>query len=219
MFQRSQNMSGAAHATTGLAEVAADAGEVLEARSRFGEALRLHREHQDAFGTGYCLIGLAQQAADHGQLTIGARLLGAIERLWELSGLSVADGDRTSHPRLVETTRAELGEPAFATAWAGGRSMPTDRMLEEALAFAEGRGSEMTSLGQPPVSLKDRHGLTKRELEVLTLLCQHWTAPEIAGHLFLSARTVETHIANLYTKLGVANRREALATAARLGAG
>jgi len=219
MFRCWPNMSGVAHATTGLAEVAADAGQALEARRRFGESLRLQSEHKDAFGTGFCVIGLAHLAVEDGQSTIGTRLLGALERLWELSGIALADADRESHRRSVEKARAELGEPAFATAWAGGRSMPTDRMLEEALAFAEGRGSEMTSPGQPPVSLKDRHGLTKRELEVLTLLCQHWTAPEIAGHLFLSARTVEIHVANLYNKLGVANRREALATAARRGRG
>lgn len=119
----------------------------------------------------------------------------------------------------MEKAKADLGGPDFAAAWAVGRSIPTDRMLEEALAVADGRTPEMTSPEDPPVSREDRHGLTKRELEVLTLLCQHWTAPEIAAHLFLSARTVETHVVNLYNKLDVANRREALATAARLGLG
>ncbi|MDQ3657877.1 MAG: LuxR C-terminal-related transcriptional regulator [Chloroflexota bacterium] len=218
-FRRWQNMSGVAHATTELAQVAAGGGQALEARRRFGEALRLQSEHRDAVGTGSCMIGLAQLAVDGGQPVTGTRLLGALERLWELSGLALAEADRESRERSLEKARTNLGEPAFAAAWATGRSIPTDRMLEEALAFAEGRASNVTSSEPPPGSPKERHGLTKRELEVLTLLCQHWTAPEIAGHLFLSARTVETHVVNLYNKLGVANRREALATATRLGLG
>lgn len=60
---------------------------------------------------------------------------------------------------------ADLGEPDFATAWAAGRSMPTDRLLDEALAFADGHVAEMTSLELAPVSLKDRHGLRNANAE------------------------------------------------------
>jgi hypothetical protein len=43
------------------------------------------------------------------------------------------------------------------------------------------------------------------------------TDPQIAEHLFLSPRTVESHVANLLRKLDVSNRRDAAAAAARLG--
>jgi DNA-binding CsgD family transcriptional regulator len=59
--------------------------------------------------------------------------------------------------------------------------------------------------------------LTRREREVLTLLCQRLTDPEIADRLFVGRRTVETHVANILGKLAVPNRREATALAARLG--
>ena len=59
--------------------------------------------------------------------------------------------------------------------------------------------------------------LTFREQEILALLCQHLTDPEIAARLFLSRRTVNHHVANVIGKLGVRNRREAVALAARQG--
>jgi DNA-binding NarL/FixJ family response regulator len=60
-------------------------------------------------------------------------------------------------------------------------------------------------------------GLTARELDVLRLLVRHQTDKEIAAALFLSPRTVSTHVANIFNKLGVANRREAAAAAGGLG--
>jgi DNA-binding NarL/FixJ family response regulator len=60
-------------------------------------------------------------------------------------------------------------------------------------------------------------GLTARELEVLRLLAQHRTDKEIAAELFLSSRTIESHVANILTKLGVANRRAAATAAGDLG--
>jgi DNA-binding CsgD family transcriptional regulator len=59
--------------------------------------------------------------------------------------------------------------------------------------------------------------LTSREHQVLALLGQRRTNAEMAEHLFLSRRTVEGHVARLLAKLNVANRRDAVAQAARLG--
>jgi DNA-binding NarL/FixJ family response regulator len=62
----------------------------------------------------------------------------------------------------------------------------------------------------PPVHL------TRREREVLTLLRYRLTDCEIATQFSVSTRTVETHVANILSKLNAANRREAAAIAARL---
>lgn len=53
--------------------------------------------------------------------------------------------------------------------------------------------------------LNNQEELTSREVEVLELICQEFTAKEIAEKLFISHRTVEGHRKNLIEKLGVKN--------------
>ena len=51
--------------------------------------------------------------------------------------------------------------------------------------------------------------LTDRENEVLELIAYGFTNKEIAGNLSISESTVENHIHNIYTKLGISNRAQA----------
>ena len=59
--------------------------------------------------------------------------------------------------------------------------------------------------------------LSEREREVLDLIAQGATNPEIAKRLFLSPHTVKEHTSTLYRKLKVRNRAEAVQRAQRLG--
>jgi DNA-binding CsgD family transcriptional regulator/energy-coupling factor transporter ATP-binding protein EcfA2 len=77
----------------------------------------------------------------------------------------------------------------------------------------------VTRIPRGPVAAT-RHnpaGLTARQLEVLRLLSTGLTNPEIADRLVLSTRTVDSHVAAVFDKLGIANRREAASRAAELG--
>lgn len=51
--------------------------------------------------------------------------------------------------------------------------------------------------------------LTKQEANVLALVAQGWRTAKIAEELFISPRTVETHIGHIFQKLGVSSRTEA----------
>lgn len=59
------------------------------------------------------------------------------------------------------------------------------------------------------------YNLTPREHDVLALLVKGLTNVEIAEQLFISRSTVKVHVSNILTKLGVSNRREAIALAVR----
>jgi len=84
--------------------------------------------------------------------------------------------------------------------------------------------AELAALGveleAPPPRPSDRNGLTRREREVLRLLAQGRSNEEIAAELVLSVRTVESHVASVYAKIGVGGRTaRAAATAFALANG
>jgi predicted ATPase/DNA-binding CsgD family transcriptional regulator len=62
----------------------------------------------------------------------------------------------------------------------------------------------------------DRAGVTRREREVLLLLRDRLSNAEIAGQLYVSVRTVESHVSSLLAKLGEPNRRSLAAAASQL---
>ncbi|MEW6154818.1 MAG: response regulator transcription factor [Actinomycetota bacterium] len=67
--------------------------------------------------------------------------------------------------------------------------------------------------GPPPASRAPDHPLTSRETEVLRLLCAGTSNKAIAAQLFVSDRTVDRHVSNILTKLGLSSRTAAAAWA------
>ena len=76
---------------------------------------------------------------------------------------------------------------------------------------AAGQAALTPAPGEPPL------GLTAREYEVLRLVAAGHSNREIAGELFISAKTASVHVSNILAKLGVTSRGEAAATAHSLG--
>jgi DNA-binding CsgD family transcriptional regulator len=85
-----------------------------------------------------------------------------------------------------------------------------DAVLDEVAAFVTGTRCRDRRAWGP-------ESLTSREREVLRLAVEGTTAPAIGARLFISERTVETHIANAYRKLGVGSRVELARRAREFG--
>jgi DNA-binding NarL/FixJ family response regulator len=71
----------------------------------------------------------------------------------------------------------------------------------------------------PPATAPPFPQLTTREVEILRLLTQHLTNPEIADQLGLTTKTIRNHVSNIFSKLQVASRAEAISTARQAGLG
>jgi DNA-binding CsgD family transcriptional regulator len=114
--------------------------------------------------------------------------------LLALAELRAAAGDATGATTLLDEVRLICVPLGAAPTLARAEAMAT-------------RLPERTS-GVPYPA-----GLTEREMEVLRLLPRGLSNAEIAEELFVSPRTVQTHLTNLYGKLGVGGRAEAVAYA------
>jgi DNA-binding NarL/FixJ family response regulator len=84
--------------------------------------------------------------------------------------------------------------------------------LSEAVSRRIAEGTIRSIRGEQP-------GLTRRELEVLILMTQGLSNEEVAERLALSEGTIKNHVSNIYIKLGVHSRAEAVAWAWRHGLG
>jgi non-specific serine/threonine protein kinase len=148
------------------------------------------------------------------QLERAARLLGAAHALRDALGVA-----RLHHhvygERVMSDTRQGLGEKVFTAAWTAGRELTIDAAIADAVALA----AELQPLNKAEVPPLDRHtaSLSPRELDVLRLLIAGHSDREIGEVLFIGVRTVETHVAHIFAKLGVNARAEAAAVAVRQG--
>jgi predicted ATPase/DNA-binding CsgD family transcriptional regulator len=210
---------GVASSLEGLAKLAWLRGEHRQALTLAREGLRLMRDLGHWRTIVLDLLILAHVTADCGAAEQSVRLFGAAETLQENLG------DRRSFPTILNVDpsctehslancRARLAPPAFEAAHAAGKAMST----EEAIAFALDAtpSDESETVQNGAVRTASHIVLTEREKEVLCLLADGKSNKEIAAQLTLSARTVERHVSNLYSKIGARNRAEATAYAVRV---
>ncbi|HOX10787.1 MAG TPA: response regulator transcription factor [Candidatus Moranbacteria bacterium] len=87
-----------------------------------------------------------------------------------------------------------------------------DKISEESEESKESKNS-LKALAH--ISREKLKGLTSREMEILSLVSESMTNEEIAEKLFLSAKTVKTHVRNIFEKTGIRNRVEAALTYTR----
>ena len=183
-------------------------GDLHLAAHLFTETIASAKSLHQLEGLLGAMAGMAGLALARGQATQAARLLGAIEAAREAVGMRRALNWLHAE-RITTETRAALEADAFAEAWSAGRLLALEEAVSEALTLAAPEASLRTP--------RDDAGLTPRELDVLRLLVEGRSDREIGEALFIGTRTVQTHVANLFAKLGVNTRAEAAAVAVRRG--
>jgi non-specific serine/threonine protein kinase len=204
---------GIAEATAYLGETARDRGDDARAADLLTQGLTAFRELGDLVGVGLCLIGLASVAGATGQVTLAARLFGAAEAIHDAIGHRPTPGEDPRRERVAAALHARLDEPAVAAAWAEGRALSLDRVAAEAVALAAIVATETVAERRGPAAF----GLTPKEREVLCLLVEGLSNPEIADRLFVARRTITTHVEHIFAKLEVRTRTEAAIRARKLG--
>ncbi len=214
LFQRSANQLGIGQAHLRLGRLARQDGLARQAADHDGKSLRAYRASGVVTHSGLPLAELGRLVAASGYPEAAARIAGMIQAITDRTGAAF-DSDWTAAQTDAERDAFGHGRPA---AFEAGRALPFGDALTEAIAIADALAA-----GKPPPG-GARHRpvrapavLSPREHHVLALLTQRYTAPEIADQLFLSVRTVERHVSNVYNKLGVNSRRAAVAAAVQHG--
>ena len=198
-------------AAWGMCLVVCGLDDVETLRERFPAALRHSTKLRGEVGIALCLPPAAILLAREGQP----------ERAVEWLALAFthpirASGWMEKWP-LLDRWRAEmrdaLGAAVYDAAWERGT-----RLDLEAVA-AELHRQHAPLLSAPSANPHPAHAehLTERELEVLRLMAAGYSNREIAEKLVISVGTVKAHTSNIYGKLGVQNRVQAVAQANLLG--
>ena len=76
---------------------------------------------------------------------------------------------------------------------------------------------EVRRLETPPPAAEEDRLITKREEEVLQLIADGCSTPEVASQLYISQKTVKNHLASIYQKLDARDRTQAVLQAVRMG--
>ena len=182
------------------------------------------REERSVLGAVGLLERLLQAAEE------GGRMGSAIEILL-LQGLA-HETQGESHSALVPLERAlALAEPEGYIRIFVDEGIPMARLLYEALSHgvepeytrrllaafpvAESEQTTSSQLRGPESELVEP--LSSRELEVLQLIAEGLTNQDVATRLYISLHTVKVHTRNIFTKLAVKNRTQAVARGKALG--
>jgi predicted ATPase/DNA-binding CsgD family transcriptional regulator len=194
-------------------------GDYAAVRKDWEEYLQLAKGLGDVM-LPIALQGLAAALQRQGLSHWAARVFGMADAWKEKSQITSPryNADVEAHLGFAKPraeVRAQLGEERYAQEWAEGRRMT----LDDLLAMPHPRGPSPDSAAQAqtaPMSLQPEP-LTAREMDVLRLLAQDLSNPQIAERLVVSRRTVDAHLRSIYEKLGVKSRDAAIRVARERG--
>jgi len=189
------------------ASLAAVRGDTEEAERLAHEALSTSHELGYNYwpqGTTGCLQTIALVAQD---APLAARLWGALDAANERSQRVRPALERSWYDSAIERLRTHMGDDPFESAYAEGHELSLDDAVEYA---RRGRGKR-----RRPSTGWD--SLTPTELEVVKLVAEGLSNPQIAERMFISRKTVTTHLSHVFAKLDLPSRAGLSAEAVRHG--
>jgi DNA-binding CsgD family transcriptional regulator len=185
-----------ARTTYHLAELASARGAFTQAMSLHHRALAQRHEIDDQAGIGDSLESLGGLAVARGDYERGARLFGAAAGLHSSGGFCRPARLADAYQAELNLVSEGLAPGELERAWAQGTSLTS----AEAVAYAlRGRGSRRRPERGPDA-------LTPAERSVVTLVVDGLNNTEIADRLFISPRTVQSHLRKAFVKLEVTTR-------------
>jgi predicted ATPase/DNA-binding CsgD family transcriptional regulator len=137
-----------------------------------------------------------------GDVDRGAVLSGASDRLWKILNAPVPPGPAYAkiRSRAADAARQQLGDERYETARRRGAALP----LAAAIAVARGEGPAVAEAADRAESKP----LTRREKEIAALVAEGLGNRQIAQRLYLSKRTIDSHIEHIFAKLGLSSRTQ-----------
>jgi DNA-binding CsgD family transcriptional regulator len=195
----------AASADDVSARIAARTGEIEVAEELHRRALAARVAARFRLAIIDSLEALGWVAVVQRRHAEGVRILGAAEAARESIGYRRLPLDQPGHDAAVAAAEEAMGSADFGSVWAEGATLSLDAVVAY-LSRARGQ-RRRPSMGWA--------SLTPTELDVVRLVAEGLTNPEIGRRLFIAPGTVKTHLAHVFAKLDVANRAALAAQVAR----
>jgi predicted ATPase/DNA-binding CsgD family transcriptional regulator len=188
-----------------LGRVAALRLQFADAEALLHASLSERVDHDLRLWQPQTIDALALVAAGHQSFEEAARLLGVARGMRADTGLVRWPWDRPEIEELARNLSDALGQDAYETVLEEGSRMPR----EEALSWIQrSRGGRK----RPPSGWAS---LTPTELQVVKLVSEGLTNPQVAERMFISRATVKVHLGHVFQKLDVHSRSELAAQSAR----
>jgi predicted ATPase/DNA-binding SARP family transcriptional activator/DNA-binding CsgD family transcriptional regulator len=187
-------------------------GDYESAPTLLRESLHLAWELDYKQSIQHCLYTLACVTVCRDQPSQAAGLWGIVEGMEEVYGVHLTPIilSLTNYEGHLSRGRSQLGEEAFAVAWAGGKTMSLGHAIEYALSEEEERDS-LTLVPMPeqqPSRYERTDRLTRREREVALLAGRGLTNRRIALELSISEHTVANHVRKILKKMGLRSKAQ-----------